>query len=272
MSLFALPVAVADLTTLQSGITFKTDVNEATSEAAKINSLTDTVFGYATGLLDSQVALSVVSMGVNALMFNQTPTIATLTNQTTAFLPGEVAFAVKLGLNPTVFAAEALAVTISSNPLFTQTFGTQNLPDFAATVSNLTGVNTTAILGWVSFWKGFYATNPDAIPAGSTADLAAKAGALGDAFGNALALGLPVGDKVENAILTIATGQYAEGFLWAFGLPQHTALQGEPPPRVNVLAVNANAPATTAIANDDGSSVQLIGINVSAHVADHTFV
>ena len=49
MSLFALPVTVADLTQLQAGIEFFTNTAEATAEAAAINApgATETVFTYA---------------------------------------------------------------------------------------------------------------------------------------------------------------------------------------------------------------------------------
>ena len=54
MSLFALPVTMADLTQLQLGIQFFTNNAEATAEVATINAGTDTVSAYANKLLNEQ--------------------------------------------------------------------------------------------------------------------------------------------------------------------------------------------------------------------------
>ena len=46
MSLFALPVTVSDLTTLQSGIQFFTNTAEATTEVGSINANQPNDFGF----------------------------------------------------------------------------------------------------------------------------------------------------------------------------------------------------------------------------------
>ena len=53
MSLFALPVTVADLTQLQTGVQFFTNMAEATATATAINApgATQTVFTYAASLI-----------------------------------------------------------------------------------------------------------------------------------------------------------------------------------------------------------------------------
>ena len=76
MSLFALPVTVSDLTTLQQGIEFSTDTVEATAEAAAINSGAQTVFAYAAELINANLPFSQVAMATTALMFGETATTA----------------------------------------------------------------------------------------------------------------------------------------------------------------------------------------------------
>ena len=101
MSLFALPVTVSDLTTLQSGIQFFTNTGEATTEVGSINANTpnDLVFIYATKLLANNISLSQVAMAVSALMEGGTIAVGnattpnTLTLLSTVFLPPQVAVA-----------------------------------------------------------------------------------------------------------------------------------------------------------------------------------
>ena len=130
MSLQALPVTVADLTTLQSGIQFFTNTAEATAEVASINApgtTTDSVFIYASKLLNNNISLSQVAMAVSALMEGGTiavgnaPTPNTLTLFSTQFLPGQVANAIAHNFNPTVYAAESLGSALSTNASFNTT-------------------------------------------------------------------------------------------------------------------------------------------------------
>jgi len=60
MPLFALPVSVSDLTTLQSGVKLFTDTGEAPAEAVAINTpdSTETVFSYAAKLIQNNFLLS----------------------------------------------------------------------------------------------------------------------------------------------------------------------------------------------------------------------
>ena len=106
MSLFALPVTVSDLTTLQQGITFATDQAAAIAEVAQINNGAHTVYSYAVRLINSQISGSQVAMAVNSLMFGVTDNLAELSKLTNQFLPAQAANAVKNGFNPTVYAAE----------------------------------------------------------------------------------------------------------------------------------------------------------------------
>ena len=229
MSLFALPVTDADVKTIYNAITRKVLSDAAAAaEAAAINNGNDTVFNYAQSLLDANISFSQVAMGMPSLMFNKTPSLATLDNITNVFLPPQVSLALARGFEPTVYAAEATGLALSNGADFAANFGALSNTDFALKVSQLTGINTTAILGWVNNWTAFYTQNPSAVPSGSSISLASKGAALGDALGNALILGLPIQDTIENALLTIATGQYAVG-VPITSLPQHTPLQGEGP-------------------------------------------
>ena len=112
MSLFVRPVSASDLTQLQLGIEFFTDTNEANVEADLITDPpgTPTVYSYASQLLARNISLSQVAMAVDSLMFGETDNIGELTKLATQFLPAQVGVAVGAGLNPTVYAAEALGL------------------------------------------------------------------------------------------------------------------------------------------------------------------
>src|SRR5271165_3155576 len=160
MSLFALPVTVSDLTTLQQGIEFFTNTAEATAQAALINAGTPggpTVYSYAAQLLSSNISTAQVAMADSALMEGATIAVGNATTPNrlslfaTAFLPGQIANALKNGFNPTVYAAEALGLALSGNTAFNTNFVTPfatNVLVFAGAVSNITGVMASAIQGF----------------------------------------------------------------------------------------------------------------------------
>ena len=119
MSLFALPVTDADVKTLYNAITRKVLSDAAaTAEAAAINAGNDTVFNFAQSLLDANISFSQVAMGMPSLMFNKTPSLATLDNITNVFLPPQVSLAIASGFQPTVYAAEALGLALSNGADF----------------------------------------------------------------------------------------------------------------------------------------------------------
>lgn len=232
MSLFALPVTVDDILLLQDSIQFFTNQAQATSQAAAINAGTSTVYDYAQQLLAANLATSQVAVAVPSLILNETPTVGVIENITLNFLPDQIDFAVSQGLDPVVYAAEAWAVNVASSNAadFNALYGNLNSTQFAAVVSTTTGVNTDAILGFIANWQAFFSANPNAIPPNLNVTTASYAAAFGDAIGNAL-----VDDSVftegvnafaENALLTIATGQYLEG-VPPGAIPQHIPLQGE---------------------------------------------
>lgn len=236
MSLFALPVSVSDLTQLQRGIEFFSNVAEATTEQGLITNPpnTPTVFTYATDLLVRNVSLSQVAMAVDSLMFGVTDNLVELAKLATQFLPAQVANASANGLNPTVYAAEALGLGLAggngSSNAFATNFGSLSITEFASEVASLTGVNASAIQGFVNNWLNFYTANPPA--GGLSAQLAAYGAAFGDAVGVALLNPTVNGStallvaEVQNALIDNAEGSYTAGIPLITELP-HLPLQGE---------------------------------------------
>jgi hypothetical protein len=220
MSLYTLPVSVSDLTQLQLGIEFFTNVTEATSEAALINAAHDSVFSYANQLLANNISLSQVAMAVDSLMFGHGDNTTELAKLSTQFLPAQASHAVADGFNPTVYAAEALGLALAGgngrSTAFASNFGSLSVSDFAADVSSLTGINIGAIQGFVQNWINFYTANPSAT-FGLSVTLASYGAAFGDAVGAALLNPSVSGDlallvnEEQNALMDNAEGLYFGG-------------------------------------------------------------
>ena len=151
MSLFVLPTTPADLIALEEGIQFFTNTDDATSEVILINASgwRDTVDSYALKLIAANISLSVVAMGVDSLMFGATDTVAELAHISMQFLPGQVTNAIANGLNPTVYAAEALGLVFAggngTSEAFATDFGSLDLSQFAHAVMTITGIDANAI-------------------------------------------------------------------------------------------------------------------------------
>src|SRR6202521_4143071 len=236
MFLFSLPVSANDLIQLQRGIEFFTNTTEATTEAGQITNPPSlpTVYSYAVSLLANNISLSQVAMAVDSLMFGVTDNVAELTKLATQFLPPQVANAVAHGLNPTVYAAEALGLALAggngTSNAFATHFGSLSVSDFASAVSSLTGINSGAIQVFVSNWIKFYTANPPA--GGLPVTLASYGAAFGDAVGVALvnptvngSLALLV-SEAQNALIDNAEGSYKAGIA-LIAEPAHLPLQGE---------------------------------------------
>jgi hypothetical protein len=257
MSLTALPVTVSDLTTLQAGLTFTTNTDQATTQAAKINApgqTTDSVFTYAASLLQTNISLSQVAMGVSALMeggtvaVGSTTTANTLTLFATQFLPDQVRVALANNFNPTVFAAESLGSALSTQASF-QSFVGQSVAQFSQAVGAATGVGVPQIQTFVTNWQNFFTANPVALQ-GRTVTQASYGAAFGDAVGVALLNPTSANLQtqttnnvftglVANALIDIAEGKYEVGKALN-ALAIHTPLQGEgggvtPPPAGQTL-------------------------------------
>jgi hypothetical protein len=246
MSLFTLPVSVADLEQLQQGIEFFTDPFQATAAANAINGGTSTVYSYAVQLLASQISLSQVAMADTALMEGVTVPVGdaatpnTLTHLTTQFLPAQVANALANGYNPTVYAAEALGLGLADNAAFNTNYVSLTSAQFVSSVAALTGMNANSIAGWLQNWTNFYTAHPEA---GVTAQQAAYGATIGDAIGTALLNPTPIGpgnqpatlpsatfsllqNQVYNALKLNGEGAYVAGVTLG-ALPNETPLQGE---------------------------------------------
>jgi hypothetical protein len=235
MSLYALPVSASDLTQLQLGIEFFSNTTEATAEAALITNETATVSSYANQLLANNISLSQVAMAVDSLMFGVTDNTTELGKLSTQFLPKQVAAAVANGFNPTVYAAEALGLGLAggngTSNAFATDFGSLSAAQFASEVAKLTGINSTAIQGFVENWINFYTTHPTATGSLSVT-LAAYGAAFGDAVGAALLNPTVNGDIAllvnaeQNALIDNAEGIYKVG-IPLIAEPPHIPLSSE---------------------------------------------
>ena len=259
MPLTALPVSVTDLTILQQGVQFFTNNNEAAAQVAAINlpgTTTASVFIYTAQLLQNNIGLSQVAMAVSAIaeggtiLVGNTTTPNTLTFLSTQFLPAQFAIGVTLqaqtGIPAPVYASEALGLALASTTGFQNTFGGLSTTAFVQAVATASGVNPTAIQGFVQNWINFYSGVGSGAHPGLTVQQAAFGAALGDSVGVALlnptAANLQtvtsttpganpfspntVAGSVANALIDNAEGKYTTGV--ALGaLPAHQPLQGE---------------------------------------------
>jgi hypothetical protein len=136
---------------------------------------------------------------IDVTMYGVNPTPAEFNLQ---FLGAQMAAAENVGLNPTVYASEALGLVFAfgnetGSHAFATTYGPAALDDaaFAAAAANAvfgpTQTNSTprAISDWVHNWEAFYANNGipgNAHPSADQIDLAARGAAWGDTVGVAL--------------------------------------------------------------------------------------
>jgi hypothetical protein len=240
-SLYALPVTSNDLTTLQHGIQFFTDLGAANNQADAISDLgaTQTVFSYAQQLLAANLSLSQVAMADYALMTGGTDTTAHLGAISTQFLPAQQQNAITHGFDPVVYDAEAYGLAIAGigngNNAFATAYGGLSVSQFAAAFGAITGTSTAAITQFTNNWIAFFTANP-AAHLGISAQLAAYGAATGDAIGVALEAtnptALSIQAQVQNALIDIAETGTSGGATYAAGvqigsLPLHTPLQGE---------------------------------------------
>jgi hypothetical protein len=207
-------------------------LDQATTEANAINAGTDTETAYVNGLLAQVADTTIPAVAVEASMYNAVGTSVEVSALTTQFLPPQVANALKNGLDPQVYATEALGLVFAfgnenhpPSTAFADNFGPSNpsMPNtlagdaaFASTVSNIIFASDAnahtpdAIAGFVANWKAFYSSN--GIPAFPTptatqVDLAARGAAWGDAMGVALENNLgPWGGLTTNFLEDAAQG------------------------------------------------------------------
>jgi hypothetical protein len=246
MPLTSLPVTAGELVNLQFSLTFTTNLEQATVEAAAINAHTDTVAKYAFELLQANIGTSQVAMAVTCLMLGDgppagvgSPDVAVLDNIATNFLPDQLFVAAKFGFNPVVYASEALGLALAGTPVFASNIEGWGEETFVEqVVGPRTGVNEAAIHQFISNWVNFYTANPSA-----TFGLTVKQAAYGAAFGDAIGVALvnqtqsgvqttlsdqgAIQGTIANLLIDIAEGSYVAG-VNCLTLPQHEPLQGEP--------------------------------------------
>ena len=182
-------------------------------------------------------------------MYGVTGTSAEITSLTTNFLPPQVANATSLGLNPQVYACEALGLVFAfgnetGSTAFSNNFGPSNsaMPNttagdaaFATAASNTifgtaSTVNLVNVLeGFVANWKTFYTSYGipgNATPTADQIDLAARGASWGDMVGVALANNLgPLNGQVVNFLDDAAQGTAVYGASLV-GQPIHQPFQG----------------------------------------------
>jgi hypothetical protein len=273
-SLLALPVTATDLTVLQQGVQASTNPAEATTVATQIDNVPavggQTVFSYATQLLNANAAFTVDIMATDSLMQGGTPTAGPLLmptspanelqNLAVSYLPNQAKFAQTLGLNVIVFDASAVALGVGAGGDGTQnnflkTFGSPALTvsDFFTTVSGLTNVNTAFLQAQ---YNGYVDLYNKALPAGyNNADDAARAATFGVAVGTDIAnptLNAKLISQVNNALILNAEsliGDVTGAAVYKAGIalasePTALPLQGTPPggtsSPVAVLGVSAD--------------------------------
>lgn len=182
----------------------------------------DGVFSFTSGQLISQPQPIQLAVAVEATMYNATGTAAEIINLTNNFLPAQLANATSHGLNPQVYACEALGLAFAfgnetGSTAFANNFGPSSIPSdaaFAAAASNTifdaaSTANLVSVMqNFVSNWEAFYTAHGVPGFADATAaqiDLAARGAAWGDMVGVALVSDIgPLNAQVMNFVDDIA--------------------------------------------------------------------
>jgi hypothetical protein len=205
-------------------------LDQAMAKANSIDSAAHTESQYINDLLAQAADTTIPAVAVEASMYGAVGTSAEITLLATQFLPGQVHNAISSGLNPLVYASEALGLAFASgnengSSGFAAAFGPAHtgMPNstagdvaFAAAAASTIFASAStdnlvnAIDGWVSNWKAFYSGHgvPGiSDPSAAQIDLAARGAAWGDAVGVALADNLgPLKGQVANFLIDAAQG------------------------------------------------------------------
>jgi hypothetical protein len=252
--------------------------DEATATVNAIIAGTQTEAQYVNDLLAQVQNTALPAVAVEGLMYGAVGTSAEITLLTTQVLPPQVAFAMQNGLNPQIYASEALGLTFAfgnetGSTAFAIAFGPSNaaMPNSTAGDAAYAAAAATAIFAsastpnivnvmetWVANWKALYTSNgiPGiADPSSDQIDLAARGAAWGDAVGTALGNHLgPLIGQATNFLENAAQGTA----IYSASLesqPTHAPFQG-----------SSNSPP---IASNAVSDVQLMGV---APNLDHVMI
>jgi hypothetical protein len=205
-------------------------LDQATTIANAINTGTQTEAQYVSGLLSQVADTTIPALAVEGSMYGAVGSSAEVTMLTTQFLPAQVTNAISHGLNPVVYASEALGLAFAfgnetGSTAFATGFGPArpDMPNstagdatYAAAASSaiFSAASTTnlvnAIAGWVANWKAFYSSHSIpgiSNPTAAQIDLAARGAAWGDAVGVGLANNLgPLNGQAINFLEDAAQG------------------------------------------------------------------
>jgi hypothetical protein len=177
--------------------------DEAQSAVHAISSGLVTEENFITGFLSAVANTTIPVIAVEASMYGAVGSSAVITSLVTNFLPGQLAYANQVGLDPQTFACLETALVFafaneSGSTAFANNFGPSNaaMPAtaagdmaFAAAATNAifgsaqTANTAPALLGYVHFLEGFFTANgivgvPNATP--DQIVIAARAGAWGE--------------------------------------------------------------------------------------------
>ena len=184
-------------------------VAQATTIVNEIIAGTTTETQYVDSLLSQVADTTIPVVAVEGSMYGAVGSSAVITNLVTNFLPGQLAYASQVGLDPVVFAClETALVFAFSNETGATTFANNYGPSntampataagdaaFAAAATNAifgsaqTANTAPAILGYVNFLEGFFTANGIVGVQNPTPDqivIAARAGAWGEGVAIAL--------------------------------------------------------------------------------------
>jgi hypothetical protein len=223
--------------------------DQATTEDQAILDKTTTERIFVDGLLSQVLDTTIPAVAVEGSMYGAVGTSDEITKLATLFLPAQVQNATQNGLNPQVYACEAVGLAFAfgdenGGTAFATNFGptAPGMPAtpagdafFAATAANVifassaTANTPGAIQQFVSNWEAFYTSNGVPGIPNATLDqivLAARGAAWGDAVGVALANDLgSLPGQVINFLEDAARG----GALYSKSLasqPAHAPFQG----------------------------------------------
>jgi hypothetical protein len=186
-------------------------LSQATTIANGLNATaqTQTETQFINGLLSQVADTTIPVVAVEGSMYGQIGSSAVITSLVTNFLPGQIAYANQVGLDPGVFACLETSLVFafaneSGNTSFANNYGPSNaaMPAthagdaaFAAAAATAifgsaqTANTANALLGYVNFLEGFFTTNGIVGVQNPTADqivIAARAGAWGEGVAIAL--------------------------------------------------------------------------------------
>jgi hypothetical protein len=183
-------------------------IADAVAVAANIDG-TQTFFSYVNQLIGAARSTTVPAVAVEGSMYGAVGSSAVITNLVTNFLPGQIAYANLVGLDPVVFACLETALVFAFGnetgaTTFANNYGPSNtampathvgdaaFASAAATAifgSAQTANTANALLGYVDFLEGFFTANGIVGVTNPTSDqivIAARAGAWGEGVAIAL--------------------------------------------------------------------------------------